>query len=172
MKTSKWQQYFNHKFNFLRTTSARVLLNLATIAVVCGLGLYEFVWDENAPSGAGLWLYIAALLATWGLQKISVRFVFDENSSLDEYQERRLIRAYARAYRAAGVAFALIAVGVILAGESSWSLSNQQPWPIARGFVSFSLSNYQVAIALTFLAGFFVLQKYVGWGFKGESLRN
>lgn len=153
-------------FNFLRNTPARWLLALLSVAMLYGFGLYS--WITEGVTG---YIYPALILAMVLIQKLSVRFVFDDDSVIDEYQHSRRNRAYRRAYKRIGLVLALVVVLLVL---RSWdftkiSLTAQNHfWPFPNGSFESQFSVEQVVIGLEFIAGLFTLQKYLSWGMRGE----
>ena len=145
-------------FNFLRTTPARVVLALVTIAVLYGIPAFQMFYR-----GVSLWLYVGSLSLVVVLQKFSTRFAFDDDSEIDEYQHSRRNRAYRRAYKRVG---AILAVAIMLFAENGAYLKHT----LGSGFhYSFDLGSENWLFLGVFLIGLFVLQKYLSWGIKGES---
>ena len=68
-------------FNGFRNTPARVLLWVIAVGVIYGFPIAALFTDQ-----VSIWAYIAALLACLVAQKISVRFVFDDDDVIDEYE--------------------------------------------------------------------------------------
>lgn len=152
-------------FNGLRNTPARILLFILTIGVLYGLGAYAFL-QEDATS---MWTYIVGLIIVGGMQKLSVRFVFDDDSIIDEYQKVRRDKAFRRAYKRIAQILSLVIAVVIVRGFAVLNLYNQdQFWPFPNGTFQLELSTPRVFLGLVFIYSLFALQKYISWGFKGE----
>jgi len=153
-------------FNWLRNTAARWVLAVLTLAVLYGFGL--FAWINEGVYG---YLYPVTIFVVVVLQKLSVRFVFDDDSVIDEYQHERRNRAYRRAYKRIGLAVSLVVV-LLLARSADLrhiSFSAQSAfWPLPNGTFSAQFSVEQLVIGLEFLIGLFALQKYLSWGMRGE----
>jgi hypothetical protein len=152
-------------FNFLRGTFGRVLLAITTILV-----LYVYGWIALERGGRNVWLYPLALALITLIQKISVRYAFDDDSQIDEFQHKRRNRAYRRAYKRVGAI--LLTIGMLC----TWQYFTEGLFQ-ALGLIKFELTisamefhmGYQSALVLgSFLVGLFVLQKYLSWGLKGE----
>ncbi|MEY4741529.1 MAG: hypothetical protein RL672_279 [Actinomycetota bacterium] len=148
-------------FNWLRNTPARILLALVSVGVLYGIPAAQ-LFTRNMSQ----WTYIGALLVVIVLQKLSVRFAFDDDSEIDEYQMKRRNRAYRRAYKRIGLiigaALALVAwQGIYLKAS------------LGSGFqYSFDLASANWNFAFIFVIGLFALQKYLSWGIKGEPMRD
>ena len=133
-------------FNGLRNTPARILLAVLTIGVLYGIPVIELV-----SGGVPILLYIGLLGLVILMQKLSVRFAFDDDSEIDEYQHKRRNRAYRRAYKRVGLN-ALLVVALL-----AWNSS-----------LNFNFASRNPNIIFIFVVGLFVLQKYLSWGIKGE----
>jgi hypothetical protein len=111
---------------------------------------------------------IAALL-----QKISVRYVFDDDSQIDELQHQLRNRAYRRAYKRIGLILAA-ALTLIVAAEfiQQRNLYESTITGAKFRFYQFAfqldIGFSRAVVALTFIVGLFVLQKYLSYGLKGE----
>ena len=146
-------------FNGLRNTPARILLALLSIGVLYGIPAIQILFGE-----VSIWLYASLLAVVVLLQKLSVRFAFDNDSDIDEYQHNRRNRAYRRAYKRIGL---VIGTGVALI---AWNGAYMKA-SLGSGFrYSFDLASANWTFIFAFLIGLFVLQKYLSWGFKGEPL--
>jgi hypothetical protein len=145
-------------FNFLRSTPARIVLALLTVGVLYGVPAWQMF-----NRGVSLWLYAGLLVGCVLLQKLSVRFAFDDDSEIDEYQHQRRNRAYRRAYKRVATIIG-IALGVVAA--QGYDLKHT----LGSGFkYSFDLASENWLFVGVFVIGLFVLQKYLSWGIKGES---
>ena len=152
-------------FNGLRNTPARIALFILTIGVLYGLGAYAFLRAD----AASMWTYIVCLWIIGGMQKLSVRFVFDDDTVIDEYQKERRDKAFRRAYKRIAQILSLGITAVIVRGFAVLNLYNQdQFWPFPNGTFHLYLSTPRVFLGLVFVYSLFVLQKYISWGFKGE----
>ena len=142
-------------FNGLRNTPARVLLWVIAVGVIYGFPIAALFTDQ-----VSIWAYIAALLACLVAQKISVRFVFDDDDVIDEYQHARRNKAYRRAYKRIAGDFVFAAILCIVG-------INYQEHLMGSGWV-WEIDTYKATFGLVFVIGLFSLQKYLSWGFKGE----
>jgi hypothetical protein len=144
-------------FNGLRNTPARILLAAITIGVLYGMPAYQMFFR-----GVSIWLYIGLIVLCVLLQKLSVRFAFDDDSDVDEYQSSRRNLAYRRAYKRVAT---ILAIGVgIFAGDGFYLKHT-----LGSGFkYSFDFGTENWLFVGVFVAGLFVLQKYLSWGIKGE----
>ena len=170
-RIQRWVQR-DTTFDFLRKTPGRTLLNVATIAA-----LYLPLVLGWGNAGSILTWWPVSLLCIVLLQKLSIRFAFDDDSAIDEFQHKRRNRSYRRAYKRIGtILLAIFGLPVLPAlipnifgaietinGRSSW--------------VSSQITNFKFEVlgldhflmAFTFIVALFVLQKYLSWGVKGES---
>ena len=156
-------------FNGFRNTPARILLFALTIGVLYGLGAYAFI-QEDAPS---MWTYIVCLGIISLMQKLSVRFVFDDDAIIDEYQKERRDKAFRRAYKRIAQILSLVIAAVIVRGFAVLNIYNQdQFWPFPNGTFHLYLSTPRVFLGLVFVDSLSDLQKYVSWGCKGEPWRD
>ena len=164
-------------FNFLRGTAARVILTIVTWLTLFGFGYLAFVNEQL------VWWYVPALAILLALHAVSVRYVFSsstddwfqfrflsaepDDSFFDEYQRARRDRAFRVAYRnIANLGFAIPVVYLVYTVLQSDSASS---WQIPSSIdLSFELSNTQLVVLAAGLIALFSLQKYLGWGFKGE----
>lgn len=141
--------------NSFRSTPARIFLWLMTVGV-----LYSFpvasVFTDQVP----MWLYMVALVACLLVQKISTRFVFNDQDLIDEYQLTRRNNAYRRAYREVGAILSFVAL-FCLAGIV------YQEQMMGSGWV-WEIDTYKAEFGLVWVVGLFALQKYLSWGIKGE----
>ncbi|MFM6966807.1 MAG: hypothetical protein ACKOWI_05540 [Rhodoluna sp.] len=145
-------------FNFLRSTPARTVIAFITIAALYGIPAFQMFYR-----GVSLLLYIGAIALVAVLQKLSVRFAFDDDSDIDEYQHKRRNRAYRRAYKRVATILA-ISIGVF--AIDGFYLKHT----LGSGFhYSFDFGTENWLFVGVFLIGLFVLQKYLSWGIKGES---
>lgn len=152
-------------FNGFRNTPARILLAVITIGVLYGMGAYAFL-SADAPA---IWSYVVCLWLVGMMQKLSVRFVFDEGTQIDEYQRDRRDRAFRTAYKHIARILSLMFAVLIFRGFANVNLYNQaQFWPFPNGDFVLRLGTPQVFVGLVFVYSLFVLQKYLSWGFKGE----
>ncbi len=146
-------------FNGFRNTPARVLLALFT-----NVALYGFPVATLFVSEIPLWGYGVALLLCLFAQKLSLRFVFDDDDVIDEYQHNRRNQSYRRAYKRIGsilVATALLMLLGIYYQEKLMGSGWQ--WEI---------DTYKASFGLVFVVGLFILQKYLSWGWRGEPLES
>jgi hypothetical protein len=163
-------------FNFLRGTAARVILTIVTWLTLFGFGYLAFVNEQL------VWWYVPALAILLALHAVSVRYVFssstddwfqfrflsvEPDSFFDEYQRARRDRAFRVAYRnIANLGFAIPVLYLVYTVLQSDSPSN---WQIPSSIdLSFELSVTQLVVLAAGLIALFSLQKYLGWGFKGE----
>jgi hypothetical protein len=154
-------------FNGFRNTPARFVLAAISIAVLYGYGWFAFI----TPGAAG-YLYPVFIFIVVLSQKLSVRFVFDDDSIIDEYQHKRRNKAYRRAYKRIGLILSLVIVAAALKASVGLNLTAQSNfWPLPNGELNLAFTTYQAYIALVFLLGLFTIQKYLSWGFRGESLK-
>jgi hypothetical protein len=148
-------------FNGMRNTPARIILALITVAVLYGFPALQFM-----SGGVSIWGYVVSLAVVILMQKLSVRFAFDDDSEIDEYQHKRRNRAYRRAYKRIGL---IIGIGVALIAWNGAYLKAT----LGSGFAySFDLASTNWMFVFAFLIGLFVLQKYLSWGIKGEPLED
>lgn len=144
-------------FNGFRNTPARILLAAITIAVLYGVPAWQMF-----NRGVDIWLYVGLLAFCLISQKLSVRFVFDDDSEVDEYQASRRNLAYRRAYKRVAT---ILAIGVGVFAGNGFYLKHT----LGSGFAySFDLSGENWTFVGVFIIGLFVLQKYLSWGIKGE----
>ena len=144
-------------FNGLRNTPARIVLAALTMATLYGVPAYQMFYR-----GVSIWLYAGLLALCVLLQKLSVRFAFDDDSDVDEYQDNRRNRAYRRAYKRVATILA-VAIGVF-AGDGFYLKHT-----LGTGFkYSFDFGTENWLFVGVFVIGLFVLQKYLSWGIKGE----
>ena len=144
-------------FNGFRNTPARILLALISISVLYGIPALQFF-----NGGVSIWLYVVLLAIVVVMQKLSVRFAFDDDSEIDEYQHERRNRAYRRAYKRIGFIIGLAVVAF------AWNGAYLKA-TLGSGFASsFDLASLDWTFVFVFLIGVFVLQKYLSWGVKGE----
>ncbi len=168
-------------FDGLRNTYARVLLIVLTWLTLFGFGYLAF----NSES-LTLW-YVMSLVLLGALHQLSVRFVFnsttdqwfsfrvlsiDSDELVDEYQRARRDRAFHRAYRNLGsfvtaLFTAYLVYLVLQASDAAKSFA----FPEVLN-VNFQLSLSQTIVLVAGISGFFTLQKYIAWGFKGEPIRS
>lgn len=145
-------------FNFLRGTSARVVLAVLSVLVLYGIPSYSIL-----VSDVDIWFYVGALGVVTLLQKLSVRFAFDDDNEIDEYQHKRRNRAYRRAYKRIGF---ILGLGIWIIGIQGYYLKSQ----LGSGFkFAFDLATPHWLYMGVFLIGLFVLQKYLSWGVRGEA---
>ncbi|MFM6963425.1 MAG: hypothetical protein ACKOWJ_04065 [Micrococcales bacterium] len=144
-------------FNGFRNTPARILLAVITIGVLYGIPAVQMFFG-----GVSIWLYVGLLALVTLMQKLSVRFAFDDDSEIDEYQFKRRNRAYRRAYKRVGL---IIGIGVVLI---AWNGAYMKATAGSGFAYSFDLASANWTFVFAFLIGLFVLQKYLSWGFKGE----
>ncbi|MEY4301309.1 MAG: hypothetical protein RJA30_460 [Actinomycetota bacterium] len=157
--------YNDQFFNFLRTTPARWMLALVAVGTLYGYGVYA--WITEGITG---YVYPVLIFGAVLLQKLSVRFAFDDDSNIDEYQHTRRNRAYRRAYKRSGWVLALVLM-LMLVRSWEWTTSmtaQNMFWPLPNGALNFNCSIEQAVIGLEFLIGHFVIQKYLSWGMRGE----
>ena len=144
-------------FNGFRNTPARILLAFITVGVLYGVPAFYFFFG-----GISVWAYFWLLMLVIVMQKLSVRFAFDDDSEIDEYQNQRRNLAYRRAYKRIGL---IVGLGVgLFAGNGAYLKAT-----LGTGFqYSFDLASTNWNFLFLFLMGLFVLQKYLSWGIKGE----
>ena len=142
-------------FNGFRNTPARILLWVIAVAVIYGFPIATLFTDQIS-----IWTYVFAIAACVLAQKLSVRFVFDDDSVIDEYQLARRNKAYRRAYKRIAADFVLAAVLCIVGIQYQEHLAGS-------GWV-WTIDTYKATFGLVFVIGIFMLQKYLSWGFKGE----
>lgn len=142
-------------FNGFRNTPARILLWGITVVIMYGFPIGALFTDSLS-----LTWYAVGLLLCLIAQKLSVRFVFDDDDVIDEYQHARRNKAYRRAYKRIGADFVL-AAAILLVGI------NYQQHMLGSGW-QWQIDTYKASFALVFVIGLFILQKYLSWGFKGE----
>jgi hypothetical protein len=163
-------------FNFLRGTAARVILTIVTWLTLFGFGYLAFVNEQL------VWWYVPALAILLALHAVSVRYVFssstddwfqfrflsaEPDSFFDEYQRARRDRAFRVAYR--NIANLGFAIPVLYLVYTVLQLDDASSWQIPSSInLSFELSISQVVVLSAGLIALFSLQKYLGWGFKGE----
>jgi len=155
-------------FDGMRNTPARVLLwVLGNLALYGGLAIC-------LTRETGIVAYAIVVALTVFAQKLSVRFVFDTDASdlVDEYQRTRRDRSFRRAYRNVTGAFVGLVAVILFYGYVSFYFENGYLtlWPTA--FMNLHIDSYRVLSVLIFLAGFFTLQPYWAWGFKGEPMHS
>lgn len=155
-------------FDGMRNTPARVLLwVLGNLALYGGLAIC-------LTRETGIVAYAIVVALTVFAQKLSVRFVFDTDASdlVDEYQRTRRDRSFRRAYRNVTGAFVGLVAVILFYGYVLFYFENGYLtlWPTA--FINLHIDSYRVLSVLIFLAGFFTLQPYWAWGFKGEPMRS
>jgi hypothetical protein len=148
----------DRSLNFLRTTRARLILSALTVAALYGLPAFQMFYR-----GVSIWIYVGALVFCILLQKLSIRFAFDDDSQIDEYQQERRNRAYRRAYKRVAT---ILALAILLVAENGYSLKHS----LGSGFsYSFDLGSENWVFVGVFVCGLFVVQKYLSWGIKGEA---
>jgi hypothetical protein len=148
----------DRSLNFLRTTRARVVLSAVTVLALYGIPAFQMFYR-----GLSIWLYVGALVFCVLLQKLSIRFAFDDDSHIDEYLHERRNRAYRRAYKRVAT---ILAIAILLVAENGYSLKHS----LGSGFhYSFDLGSENWVFVGVFVCGLFVVQKYLSWGIKGES---
>lgn len=167
-------------FDFLRGTTARVTLILLTWITLYGFGYLAFT------NSSLTWWYVGALALLGVLHAMSVRYVFgsmedrgfqfrvlhvEADGLIDEYQRARRDRAIRIAYRNIG-GFAGFLIGFFITYQIYTTSEAAGRLAMPAGFdFDFFLSLDQVIVVLAGLIGFFTLQKYIGWGFRGEPKR-
>lgn len=150
----------------LRTTSGRWVLAVLTVAA-----LYGYCWFALLNEGVSAYIYPVLLMVVVLLQKLSLRFIFDDDSIIDELQHSRRNRAYRRAYKRVGtILLTLVAVlswqSLIRQGLNELGIASSLPSTDALAI--HYLDVHQTVVLLTFLGGLFVLQKYLSYGLRGE----
>lgn len=154
-------------FDGFRNTYARVVLWALGNVVLFG-GLFLTYTNES-----GFIPYAISVFVMVMAQKLSVRFVFDSQGDLiDEYQRARRDRAYRRAYRNVTGAFAGFIAIVLAYGYYQFFQENGYLRLLPSAFIELNLDSYRVLVVLVFALGFFSLQPYFAWGFKGEPFRS
>lgn len=155
-------------FDGMRNTPARVLLwVLGNLALFGGLAIC-------LTRETGIVAYAIVVALTVFAQKLSVRFVFDTDASdlVDEYQRTRRDRSYRRAYRNVTGAFVGLVAVILFYGYVAFYFENGYLTLLPTAFINLHIDSYRVLSVLIFLAGFFTLQPYWAWGFKGEPMRS
>ena len=163
-KIQRWVQT-ETTFNFLRGTTGRVILALITITVLYGYG-----WIALIRTGRHVWIYPLAIFLVTLVQKVSVRYAFDDDSQIDEFQHKRRNRAYRRAYKRIG------AILLIIGLYCTWPYFAQAlveklhlvNFDMYASNLEFHMSYERGLVLGSFLIGLFVIQKYLSWGLKGE----
>ena len=152
-------------FNFLRYTTGRILLAIASVAVLYGYG-----WVALKEGGGHIWLYPIMIGLVTFIQKISVRYAFDDDTQIDEFQHNRRNRAYRRAYKRVGGI--LLAIMLLMSWQYMLSeFFRAINYGTFSGYVSpleFHMTFDNGMVIGSFLIGLFVIQKYLSWGLKGE----
>ena len=144
-------------FNGFRNTPARILLAAITIGVLYGVPAYQMFFR-----GVSIWLYIGLIALCVVMQKLSVRFVFDDDAEVDEYQDKRRNLAYRRAYKRVAT---ILAIGVAIFAGNGFYLKHT----LGSGFAyTFDFATENWNFVGIFIVGLFLLQKYLSWGIKGE----
>lgn len=156
-------------FDGFRNTPARVLLAVLTYGVLFGFGALALF-----NQGDSIWWYIILLALIGTMQKISVRFVFDDEELVDEYQAARRNKAYRHAYKRIGLvlgilAFDALAWAIIRNVMNNIGLDGQTTlYRLFESDFETGLSLYSIGVISVFIVGLFSLQKYLSWGVKGE----
>jgi hypothetical protein len=155
-------------FNFLRHTTGRVVLGFLTVILLYGVAFYA--WFDRGPI---VTMYPVILTVVTLLQKISVRYAFDDDSNIDELQHNRRNRAYRRAYKRIG----LILIGLLTLWVG-WQFHLQSerrrvqfpgaPFKIYEFHFQADIGSERFVVLVTFIVSLFILQKYLSWGLKGE----
>ena len=163
-RVQRWLQT-ETTFNFLRNTAGRVILAIVSIAALYGYGLVSYTDGDYH-----VWTYPLVISFVTLLQKISVRYAFDDDTAIDEFQHKRRNRAYRRAYKRVG---AILLVGGALLTWQYLVIGTEKVLGLATGLVYLSplqlhLTYERVLVLGSFLIGLFVIQKYLSWGIKGE----
>ena len=167
-------------FDFLRGTAARVILILVTWATLYGFGYLAY----TNPSLT--WWYVGALVLLGLIHAMSVRYVFgsmedrgfqfrvmnvEMDGLTDEYQRARRDRAFRIAYQNIGGLSSFL-IGAYVTYQIYLSSEAAGKFQIPAGFTfDFYVSLEQAIVVLAGMIGFFTLQKYIGWGFRGEPKR-
>jgi hypothetical protein len=180
---SKIKNWFKNDrvFDWLRNTYARVVLILLTWVTLFGFGYLAF----NSES-LTVW-YVLSLVLLGVLHQLSVRFVFnsfddswfsvralsiESDELVDEYQRARRDRAFRMAYRNLGsTVFALFTAYLVFLVWQASDVAEAFDFPAVLT-VDFKLSLSQVVVVAAGVIGFYSLQKYIAWGFKGEPLNS
>lgn len=156
-------------FAGFRNTPARILITVASLAVLFGYGYYAFLNPELSG-----W-YLTFLLLTLLANAISVRFVFqmDGDTSrhvLDEYHLKRRNKAKERAHDSLKTFIGLALVGGMFYGWKDWILAGEENRSgiVPDAIFNFSLTGGQLLVVLFFVIGYVSLTKYLGYGVKGE----
>jgi hypothetical protein len=96
----------------------------------------------------------------------------ESDDFLDEYQRARRDRAFRGAYRNLGsVVFALFTAYLVYLVWQSSDAAGSLELPAVLT-VDFQLSASQAIVVAAGVVGFYSLQKYIAWGFKGEPLKS
>ncbi|MFM5905007.1 MAG: hypothetical protein ACKORF_02750 [Micrococcales bacterium] len=144
-------------FNGFRNTPARLILALGTTLVIYGFPIASVFTDS-----VSIWSYVLGLAICLIAQKLSVRFVFDDNDVIDEYQQTRRNKAYRKAYKRIGLIL-ILAAALCLAGIYYQEKLMGSGW-------QWEIETYKANFGLVFIIGLFTLQKYLSWGLKGEPM--
>lgn len=154
-------------FNGFRNTPARIVLAVLTYAVLFGFGAHALFNQGDAI----LW-FVVLLTLVGAMQKISVRFAFDDDIVVDEYQEARRNKAYRHAYKRIGLILCILAFDALAWGIiRNLIVGLDAETTLYRLFeteFSTGLSLYSIAVIAVFICGLVTLQKYLSWGVKGE----
>ena len=142
-------------FDGFRNTPARILLWVIAVGVIYGFPIAALFTDQ-----VSIWAYVASLIACLVAQKLSVRFVFDDDEVIDEYQHARRNKAYRRAYKRIAADFVFAAI-LCIAGIQYQEHLMGSGW-------QWQIDTFKATFGLVFVIGIFALQKYLSWGFKGE----
>lgn len=154
-------------FNGFRNTPARIVIAVLTYGVLFGFGAYALF-----NQGESIWWYMILLTLVGTMQKISVRFAFDDDSDVDEYQAARRNKAYRHAYKRMGLILCVLSFDAL-----AWGIINNLVigldaeityYRLFENEFDTGLSLYSIAVISVFLVGLFTLQKYLSWGVKGE----
>lgn len=157
----------DHGFDGLRNTPARIVLAVLTYGVLFGFGAHAFF-----NQGDAIWWYMILLALVGTMQKISVRFAFDDDELVDEYQAARRNKAYRHAYKRIGLILSVLAFDALLWGVLRnlvvYLDAETTYYHLFEGEFSTGLSLYSIAVFAVFVCGLVTLQKYLSWGVKGE----
>jgi hypothetical protein len=156
-------------FAGFRNTPARILITLASIAVLFGYGYYAF---QN-PSIA-LW-YVVLILVVLLANAISVRFVFQMEGDtprqvLDEFHLKRRNKAKERAHDSLKSFIGLVMTGALIYGYKDYLFGDKKSVTegIPDAVFQFNLSIGQLLVVLFFVSGYVSLVKYFSYGLRGE----
>ena len=143
----------------MTNTYARVAITVISYLVLVGWGFYSLHFETAAVG------YAIALLVCLVLQAASVRFIFNWDEVIDEYQSKRRDAAYRKAYKRIRQIFLVI---LLLWFIATFVVGYIQDHSGLKFESPLYMDNYRSVVVAIFLAGLMTLQKYVNYGMKGE----